>query len=60
MFEDYSIFIGPFIDTPSIVNLKHHRLHDYPLNARIRLMFCQTLQILVFASNPNHLDIFHP
>jgi hypothetical protein len=62
MFENYSISIGPFIDTPfnRFTNLKHLSLHNYSLNTITRPMFCQTLQILVFNSNPNPLAIFHP
>jgi len=61
MFKDYSISIGPFIDTPFnyFMNLNHPCLHKYPLNIKTRLMFCQTLRILMFASNPNPLKIFH-
>jgi len=54
MFEKYFISIGPFIDC--FKNFNHFSLHDYPLNTRIKPMFCQTLQILVFASNPNLLE----
>jgi len=45
--KDCSISIGPFIDTPLnyFTNLKHFRLHDYPLNTITKPMFCQTLRI---------------
>jgi hypothetical protein len=47
MLEDYSIPIGPFIDTLLIVSRISNfpYLHGYPLNIGMKPIFCQTLQI---------------
>jgi hypothetical protein len=54
-FENCSIFIGPFINTPSTTSWISNIL-----NTRIKPMLCWTPWILVSTSTPNPLEISHP
>jgi hypothetical protein len=66
MLKNYFISIRPFIDTPlTILGISNHPCLGFntrlsKLNTITRPTFCWTLQILLFISNPNPLETFHP
>jgi hypothetical protein len=60
-FEDYSIFIGPFIDTLSTTSwISNILTTGLPTKYHNKTHVLPNITNLASVSNPNFLEIFHP
>jgi len=61
VFKDYFISIGPFIDNPKLFHkFQPFSFTQLPTKYQNKTNVLPNITVLVFSSNPNLLEIFHP